>query len=447
MFAVDESVVFVRNPDYEITEKEGSKYLLNRQTNGLVEIDEAGESIFSGLPGSFRELLQAYRGQQKDCFRGLFFLLWKSGLIEPEPETHLQPHDIDTTGTETKRYDLSTSAVIITFNSGNYIENNLDSILGQTVVPDEILVVDNASRDDTLEIVREKYKDVRVIANKVNLHYARAVNVGMQHASGRLVIVLNDDTVMARDFVEKILERYQDEVSQCKAAGIVPQIRLNKVRGFINGIGNIIRNRNWAADNYFGVVDLGQFSKLKYTGAACFGAVAIPRAAWAKVGPLDDSYVSFYEDIDWSIRSHYAGLTFLVAPEAVIYHDFGASYPSQSKMTLVVKNRLRWAIKNLGGSTMLGFVRNYAMEDLRNGWRFLTTRNLPMVKAYLGAYWRVFTELPGLLVSKLGRGGVDENDMHAFFAKSPPLVLLQNRLCHPVLTMDTIRDYYMGIEA
>lgn len=133
------------------------------------------------------------------------------------------------------------------------------------------------------------------------------------------------------------------------------QIRFNKLRTFINGIGNFVTEKSWGSDNYFGVVDIGQFEQLLYVSSACFGAIMVTKAGWQKVGPLDIKYKSFYEDVDWSIRAHLKGMNLLAAPRAVVFHEFGGSYPSGLKLSFVAKNRMRFVLKNLKGKLIKKF--------------------------------------------------------------------------------------------
>ena len=131
--------------------------------------------------------------------------------------------------------------------------------------------------------------------------------------------------------------------------------------------------RGFGAPRHAGFVDFGQFARDGELFSASFTAVLIPRRAWDVVGPLDERYGYYYEDVDWSLRARMGGLYVLPAPHALVYHEGSASIgtrPSAYKLRLVTRNRVLWAGKVLRMRNSIGFARRYALGGCASSfWR------------------------------------------------------------------------------
>ena len=447
---------------FRLTETDNRVYLQHTGTGAKVETDEIGKQILELLPTSPGKIMETFKTGSLSLYVspkliGYYLLLFReAGILETQGDHRAGPGNENTGERGSKKrggctdgVNAAISVVIITFNGEKFIGKNLESLYNQTLPPQEIIIVDNASTDQTIRTVEEDYKDkgIKIIRNKKNYHYAKAVNTGVNAAGGDLVIILNQDIRLKEDFIEKLFLRYEAEETKETAAGVVPQMRFSKLPFFINGIGNFVTEKNWGSDNYFCAVDIGQFDKLSYVGSACFGAIMVTKQAWKKVGPLDKTYKSFYEDVDWSIRVHFKGLKFLAAPEAIVYHEFGGSYPSGLKLTLVAKNRMRFALKNLKGKLMKTFFKKYFKQDIKNSISFIRRKSYKNLYYYLRAYLGILREIPGIFLQKR-KNKTDIDTSREFFTKGAPYVVLANKELEPVIDRHVIRSYYYftGIE-
>ena len=102
---------------------------------------------------------------------------------------------------------MDISIVVISFNSANFLKDNIASLLGQTVPFKEIIVVDNNSRDNSLEILRQ-YKDIQLIAQDTNTGYAAGANTGIRAATADLVMVANADIILKKNFNHLVIDRF-----------------------------------------------------------------------------------------------------------------------------------------------------------------------------------------------------------------------------------------------
>ncbi|MBN1195798.1 MAG: glycosyltransferase family 2 protein [Candidatus Aminicenantes bacterium] len=443
---IEKGAVFHPSPDYQVIERNGTIYFWNEATGGFVETDKIGRKIFRRLPADWQQIRARFNAPDmylsEFLLKQYLFVLRKSNIIIDqafEPEQAAPGEGVSVSGMP------RVSCVIVTFNSMRFIKANLDSLFSQTVGIHEVIVSDNGSTDGTLDFVSRHYARVRLVINKRNLLYTGGVNAGVRQASGEMILILNDDVVLEKDCVEMMLKRLDNAKDQNDVAGVVPQIRLNKTRGFVNGIGNIVRNHGWGRDNFFGVVDVGQFKDLKTTASACFAAVLVRREAWEKVGEMDEGF-HFYDDVDWSFRAHMRGLRWLIATKALVYHEFGGHESvgtelSGRKITLVVKSRQRYVLKNFSGRIKFSFFRNYLREDLRGMAHFIRQGKLTFFR-YLWAYVRLLAELPGIWMQRLRQPRASREDIYAFDRKNPPLVVMANHFNQPVVNVGVIRSYY-----
>ena len=100
------------------------------------------------------------------------------------------------------------TALVPTFNRSNFLKEALLSLLKQTMLPDEIIVIDDGSSDDTAQVVASFGSQVRYI-HKANGGKSSALNVGLQQASGDFIYILDDDDIAATDAIERMAEVLQ----------------------------------------------------------------------------------------------------------------------------------------------------------------------------------------------------------------------------------------------
>jgi GT2 family glycosyltransferase len=428
------------------SENQYEKYFLkHNDTAENVETDVIGKQILNQLPASFEQLIDFFKDKSSYVSPKLlryYVLLFKTaGILEQEP---FSPDATETLPQFSEAPSIS--VIIVTFNGEKFIHQNLASLYRQSLPASEIILVDNDSTDGSMDHVAQNYNKVKIIRNKRNYHYAKAVNIGIQAATNDLVIILNQDIQLADDFIQQLFLRYRSESDKDHIAGVVPQMQFSQLKPFINGIGNFITAKNWGSDNYFGALDIGQFEKLAYVGSACFGAILVTKQSWQTIGPLDKTYKSFYEDADWSMRAHLKGFNLLAAPKAIVYHAFGGSYPSGIKLTFIAKNRLRFVFKHLKGKIRSTFFKKYLKQDIKNGISSLRSHSYINIYWYIKAYIKLFFEIPNILLYKMGADKSSVETIEAFFTKGTPYVAIANKDLSPVINKHVIRSYYYFTE-
>ncbi|MFP6665571.1 MAG: glycosyltransferase [Deltaproteobacteria bacterium] len=216
------------------------------------------------------------------------------------------------------------SLIIVTWNNLGFTEQCVKSILSDTTWPHiELIFVDNGSSDATAawlaELAREDPR-VRLIRNRDNRGFAAANNQGLAAAAGDFLVLLNNDTVLPRGWLARLLRNLRCDES-IGLIGPVTNNVWNEARqeaGYEDLGGLAIFAEDWAR------VHQGQRYPIDVLAMYC---VALPRRVFAEVGPLDERYgVGMFEDDDYSHRIRAAGYRVVCAEEVYIHHAGRASF-------------------------------------------------------------------------------------------------------------------------
>ena len=435
-----ENVHFRRSKEFRLIQSENQAPFFESVLGRKILTDEVGRAVWESLPASGSQVLQKVRKDlivSKRLILEFLYVFSKAGIIK-RPGCSGKSRK---TGNPSRMPEDLVSVIVVTYNGERFIEPCFRSIEKQTYKNIEVICVDNASSDKTVPLLSKGFPGVRVIAFKKNRHYAAGINRGIKEAKGRYFFILNQDIELDKDCILRLMEKAK---SDKKAGAVAPMMKFSELRGFINGIGNQVNNHGWGTDNFIHCVDIGQFEELREIPSACFGAVMLQRAAAEEVGLVDSGYGSFYEDVDWSLRCWYRGWRIVPAPRAVAYHDFGGSYEQEKKLFFVVRNRQRMVLKLFQGRVMLGFLKNYMREDLRNLLSFLKHKNKRLAVCYVKAYVSLGFHLPGIGIKRLKvmrrKKGIRERDI---LVKNPSFYCcLQPQLNMPEIDTAVIRRYY-----
>lgn len=191
----------------------------------------------------------------------------------------------------------------------------------------EIVVVDNGSKNDEAQKIRQAYPGVTVLENEENLGFTGGCNTGIKHAlkeKADYILLLNNDATVEKNFLRPLVEFYESE----PRAGLVSPLILYSDKKTIWYSGGTVKS--WAGivrmQNKGAAVSEARLPKEPYmTGFACGAGLLISSRLVKKIGMLDDAYFAYYEDSEWSYRARRAGYESYVVPGSLIYHEKSAS--------------------------------------------------------------------------------------------------------------------------
>lgn len=220
----------------------------------------------------------------------------------------------------------------------------------------EVIVVDNASKEDEASVIAQRFPQVKVIRSKQNLGFAGGNNLGIQAAKGKYLFFINNDTLLrpqTSDF-RPLMNRLE---SSEKIGMACPKIRFSwgnqpiQYTGYTRLSSITLRNHPIG----YGEEDHGQYDKPHITPYAHGAAMMVKREVIEKAGMMPECYFLYYEELDWSMMIRRAGYEIWYEPACTIYHKESQTTGQQSPLRgyYITRNRLLFAKRNIKGGTLL----------------------------------------------------------------------------------------------
>ena len=211
----------------------------------------------------------------------------------------------------------------------------------------EVIVVDNASKNQEAETIAQRYPQVKVLKSERNLGFAGGNNLGIQAAQGKYLFLINNDTVFKEFNLQVLIDRMQSSPNIGMAC---PKIRFAWDNNPIQYAGytklSRISVRNHAIG--FNEEDHGQYDMAHPTPYAHGAAILIRRDAIDKVGLMPECYFLYYEELDWSLMFTRAGYQIWYEPACTIYHKESQATGQNSPLRTyyLTRNRLLLVRRN-----------------------------------------------------------------------------------------------------
>lgn len=216
----------------------------------------------------------------------------------------------------------------------------------------EVIVVDNASKENEASIIASRYPQVKVIYSKQNLGFAGGNNIGIKAALGRYLFFINNDTILRHQTsdISHLISRLETDD---KIGMVCPKIRFawsdNPIQfaGYTPLSRYTMRNRSIG----FGESDKGQYDTAHPTPYTHGAAMMVKRETIEKVGLMPECYFLYYEELDWSMMYTRAGYAIWYEPACTIYHKESQATGQNSplKTYYLTRNRLLFVKRNIKG--------------------------------------------------------------------------------------------------
>ena len=284
------------------------------------------------------------------------------------------------------------SIIVLNYNGKKFLKDCFDTLLNCTYPKLELIMVDNSSTDDSVALISENYKQVKIIQTGSNSGYSKAYNISFKQAKGKYFILLNNDVKVEPDWIEPLVEAAEKDE---KTGALQPKIVSMIDKGYFEYAGSsggfmdkygfpFLRGRvvNTIEKDY------GQYddeAEVFWTSGA---AMFVRAEALNKSGALDEDFVHHMEEIDLCWRLHLAGYKLKVVPSSKIHHYAGATIKQDSfmKMYWNHRNSVFMLIKNLEWHNLIRVLFVRSIIDVLAVLFSLMIMNLVHMSAIIVAY-------------------------------------------------------------
>ncbi len=245
--------------------------------------------------------------------------------------------------------------VIVNYNAGELLVRSVDAVKRQNFRDFRLVVVDNASSDNSVERLRARHADVEIVTAGANLGFAAANNLAVRGAGGaRWIALVNPDAFPEAGWLHTLVDAARAHPEFASFASRTLDAR-NPER--IDGTGDAyhLSGRYWRRAH--GCPLEARHMQCEEIFSACAAAALYSRSAWDAVGGLDEDFFCYGEDVDLGFRLQLAGYKCLYVPEALAYHrgsaiagvrsDFSTYHGQRNLVWVYLKNMpslLAWAL-------------------------------------------------------------------------------------------------------
>lgn len=256
---------------------------------------------------------------------------------------------------------MHVSIIIVSFNNREFLEGCFSSIKEKTSsINYEIILVDNASKDGTVEYVQTNFPFVNVIANGQNIGFGRANNQGALIANGKYLFFLNTDTILINNAIE-ILYEFLEEPTNLNVAAC--GANLYKKDGSPNYSYSIQFPSLWSHFCYRSHLPFpANRESFNSTGepkevAVIIGAdFLIRRQHFFEMGGFDPAFFMYVEDTELNLRLKLMNYRVVSVPKAMITHFQGASSDTAFKLKMEVRSYIHYYKKHYGGKYLISYL-------------------------------------------------------------------------------------------
>lgn len=337
------------------------------------------------------------------------------------------------------------SIIVVTFNSQAYIQACLSSVLRLSYKPLEVIVVDNASTDETQAMLKSLQKHITIVQREKNIGYAAANNRGIQQAKGKYILLINPDAVATPNMLLPLVEEMEKDtyVGACQ-----PLIYLSKDKNRINlwGKRRHFLGFDWI-DGYRSTEVPPKEDIVSFSGAGVLFRASVLRTFRA----FDETYFMYYEDSDLSWRMQISGVRMRRIPESVMFHDYkfipnSHDQSLQNKLYLNERNRIMNLLKNYEIKTLVLLFPIFMLTEfgmmvfaLQQGW----------LAQKLKGYRSILVHLPHILKERAlvqGNRKVSDRSILSTFESQISFIFMRHPLLQHVAN-PSFSAYWRGVRA
>jgi GT2 family glycosyltransferase len=243
------------------------------------------------------------------------------------------------------------SIIILNYNGQSYIRRCVESVLKSEYDNFEVVIVDNNSADNSLDIVKSEFHDdrIKLFRNNKNLGFASGNNLGVNYARGQYFVLLNVDTEVDPKWLAELVAVMQSDLTigaaQAKLLSLDDKSTFDSAGDYLDFYGfSFRRGGDWLEK------DSGQYDTIQDIFSARGAAVITRKEIVKRIGLFDDDYFLAFEDIDFCWRVRLYGKRVVFVPKSLVYHK-GAG----------ISSKVSDEIKNMHGTKniIMTMIKNY----------------------------------------------------------------------------------------
>ena len=290
---------------------------------------------------------------------------------------------------------MDLSIIIVNYNVKEFLQNLIHSIeKASSNLKKEIIIIDNASDDGSVDFIREKFPQIKLIANQKNLGFGKANNIGLKEATGKFILLINPDTIVAEDTFEKMIKFFELNPSAglagCKILNPDGTLQLACRRSFpgpwtsftkVTGLSSLFPNSRIFARYNLTYLDENQ----TYEVDAISGSFMMMRKeVYEKVGGFDEQFFMYGEDLDLCYRIQKDGFKVYYVHSTQIIHYKGESTKRSSfDETKVFYSAMHLFVKKHLSSSLLVEIILRSAIAVRSVFAFIGARKLVIISVIL----------------------------------------------------------------
>jgi GT2 family glycosyltransferase len=229
------------------------------------------------------------------------------------------------------------SVIVVNWNRRELLRLCLQSLASQTLIPLEVIVVDNGSTDGSAEMIEQQFPQVQLIQNTRNLGFCAANNQGIAAARGELIALLNNDAEADPKWLEALAAVFDRGTGMAAS-----KILVHNNPGTIDKVGHLIFLDGQNRGRGTGQLDHGQYDRVEEVLWPDGCAAMYRREMLDQIGGFDEDFFAYGDDAELGLRARIAGWGCLYAPDAKVYHHRGTTLGLQStrRIQLIERNRI-----------------------------------------------------------------------------------------------------------
>jgi len=298
------------------------------------------------------------------------------------------------------------AVVILNWNGKKFLDDFLPGVIKHSKADAEVIVADNDSTDGSVDFLKDKFPEVKIIQNDTNGGFAKGYNDALKRVDAKYYVLLNSDIEVTENWINPVIELMESDENmvacQPKLLSYYEQEKFEyagAAGGFIDKFGYpFCRGRIFQTLE----IDNGQYNDAVEIFWATGACLFVRADVYHKLGGLDERFFAHMEEIDFCWRAKNHGYRIMYCPGSSVYHVGGGTLPKQSsrKTYLNMRNNNIMLFKNLPASRLLPVFVSRLILDGVAALKFLVDGGLKDMWAVVRAHWRFFSMIPQLIIDR-----------------------------------------------